>query len=181
MKINLGSGIVRIDGFVNVDSDPNCNPDYVVDIGKESLPFEDNSVDHVIAHHVFEHIGEGFFDLIKELYRVCENDAVIEVRVPHPRHDVFFGDLTHVRVITIENMRPLSKSYCDTQQHINTSWSGYAHMLNVDFDIFDYDYQFDPMFIQLYGHIEDAVQINWMARAMNNAITEIHFKMMVIK
>lgn len=181
MKLNLGSGVVRIDGFINVDHDPRCNPDYVINIGKEPLPFEDNSVEEVVAHHILEHIGEGFFDLMKDLYRVCENSTVIRVIVPHPRHDVFFGDLTHVRPITVENMRPLSRKWCDTQEYIQDSWGGLAYQLGVDFEIFNYDYKFDPMFVSLYGHIEDVEQINWMARAMNNAITEIHFDMMVIK
>jgi len=181
MKLNIGSGIKRFPGFVNIDSDPNCSPDYVMQLGKDIFPFEDNTVDEVIAHHVFEHIGDGFFDFLKDLYRVCQHEAIIDVHVPHPRHDFFLGDLTHVRPITVENMKPLSKKWCETQSYITSSWSGLAHQLNVDFEIVSYNYELDDTFKQIISNIDDPSQIDWMARAMNNAITEIHMKLMVIK
>lgn len=180
MKINLGSGIKRFEGFLNVDHDAHVNPDHVVNLNTQPLPFADNSVDEVIAHHIFEHVGDGFFNLLQELYRVCAHEAVIHVQVPHPRHDYFLGDLSHVRPITIENMRPLSKKWCETQSYISSSWGGFARSLNVDFEIFDYDYKFDETFTQLYAHLSHA-ELDWAARAWNNVITEIHFKMMVIK
>jgi len=181
MKINLGSGIKRFDNFINVDSDPTCNPDYVVKLGVDKLPFMDNSVDEVLAHHVFEHIGDGFFSFLQDLYRVCVHEAIIEVQVPHPRHDYFLGDLTHIRPITVENMRPLSKTWCKTQSYISSSWSGLADQLSVDFELIDYNYVLDDSFKQAIAGIDNEEQINWMARAMNNAISEIHFRLVVIK
>jgi ubiquinone/menaquinone biosynthesis C-methylase UbiE len=180
MKINLGSGKKRFEGFVNVDSDPCVDPDYLINLNTEQLPMPDNSVHEVKAHHIFEHIGDGFFEFLKELYRVCAHEAIIDVQVPHPRHDYFLGDLSHVRPITIENMRPLSKKWCDAQSYINSSWSGMAYALNVDFEIFDYTYELDDTFKKLYANVSEE-ELNWAARALNNAITEIHFKMMVIK
>lgn len=181
MKLNLGSGNKRFLGFTNVDSDPGCNPEYVLQLGKDAFPFEDDTVDEVLAHHVFEHIGDGFFDFIKDLYRICEHEAIIDVHVPHPRHDVFLGDLTHVRPITIENIRPLSKKWCETQTYITESWSGLAKQLNVDFEIVTYEYILDDTFKMIIQNIESNEQLDWMARSMNNAITEIRFKLMVIK
>jgi hypothetical protein len=181
MKLNLGSGIKRFPGFLNIDSDPGCKPDYVMRLGVDKFEFFDNTVDEVLAHHVFEHIGDGFFEFLKDLYRICKHGAILDIHVPHPRHDYFIGDLTHVRPITIENMRPLSKKFCETQSYINSSWSGLAHQLDIDFEIFEYDYVLDDTFKQIIQNIESAEQVDWMARSMNNAITEIHFKMMVIK
>jgi hypothetical protein len=181
MKLNLGSGIKRFPGFVNIDSDSNCKPDYTIQLGKEPFPFDNDTVDEVKAHHVIEHIGDGFFDFIKDLYRVCQHEAVIDIQVPHPRHDYFLGDLTHVRPITVENMRPLSKSWCNTQSYIASSWSGLAHQLAVDFEMISYEYILDDTFRQIIANIEDPAQVDWMARAMNNAISEIHMKLMVIK
>ena len=60
MKINLGSGYKRIDGFLNIDDDPLVSPDFLCNIEKEKLPLEDNSVEEIRAHHIFEHIGAGF-------------------------------------------------------------------------------------------------------------------------
>lgn len=181
MKLNIGSGIKRFEGFLNLDSDPKCNPDYVVNLNTEKLPFDNNTVDEILAHHVLEHIGDGFFDFLKEIYRVCQHEAIIDIHVPHPRHDFFLGDLTHVRSITIENMRPLSKQWCKAQSYINSSWSGLANQLDVDFEIVQHEYILDDTFKQIIQGIESDEQIDWMARSMNNAISEIRFKMMVIK
>ena len=111
MKLNLGSGLKRYDGYLNVDYDPLVNPDYIVDIEKGDLPFEDNSVDAVIAHHILEHIGENFLHFMQELYRVCKDGAIIDIEVPHHRHENFFGDPTHKRPITVEMLKKFSKKY----------------------------------------------------------------------
>jgi len=38
--------------------------------------------------------------MIRELYRVCAPDARVRILAPHPRHDDFINDPTHVRIIT---------------------------------------------------------------------------------
>ena len=51
-----------------------------------------------------EHIGQSpeiFIKILKELYRICKNQALIKISIPHPRHDNFISDPTHVRPITI--------------------------------------------------------------------------------
>ena len=83
MKINIGGGFKRYDGFVNLDADPLTNPDYLVRLGEDVLPFEDNTVDEVKAYHILEHIGPGFFQLMKELYRVAEHGCILDIIVPH--------------------------------------------------------------------------------------------------
>ena len=64
MKINLGSGYKRIDGFLNIDDDPLVEPDFLCNIENDRLPLEDNSVDEIRAHHILEHIGECFIPLM---------------------------------------------------------------------------------------------------------------------
>ena len=54
LKINLGSGRKRIDGFLNVDGDINLSPDYLVDLEKDKLPFEDSSVSEIMINGPFE-------------------------------------------------------------------------------------------------------------------------------
>ena len=38
MKINLGSGYKRIDGFLNIDDDPLVEPDFLCNIENDRLP-----------------------------------------------------------------------------------------------------------------------------------------------
>lgn len=103
LKLNLGSGSKRIDGYLNVDFSSECQPDIVMDLEKTPYDFADDSVSHIAMHHVLEHIGqttETFLNIIKELYRICVNGATIDIIVPHPNHDTFIADPTHVRPIT---------------------------------------------------------------------------------
>ena len=104
MKLNLGCGSKILKGFVNLDKFEYYKPDIVHDLEKFPYPFEENSVDEILLSHVLEHIGqdpETFNLIIKELYRICKNSSLIDIRVPHPRHDDFISDPTHVRPITI--------------------------------------------------------------------------------
>jgi predicted SAM-dependent methyltransferase len=180
LKINLGSGYKRIPGFLNVDSDPEVNPDYVVDISKGELPFNDSSVTAVVAHHIFEHIADGFFPLLKELYRVCDSGAIIDVHVPHYRHDYFYGDPTHVRPITIEMINRFSKKNNDVELKGNPGTTPFAYQLGVDFEIVHHEYIIEPFFLEQFKTMENE-QVDMMARMYNNVIQEIHFKMMVVK
>jgi len=111
MKINIGSGGTRFDGFVNCDCSNLFNPEYVFDMEKDTWPFEDNSVDEVYAHHVLEHLGEGYFHCLQELYRVCKADAIIDVKVPHYRNENQAHDPTHRRLITMRGLALFDQEY----------------------------------------------------------------------
>jgi len=86
-KLNLGCGLKKLDGFLNIDIDKNVNPDKVLDLESGKLPLKDNTVDEVVANYVLEYIGDGFLNLLKEIYRVCESGATVEIRSVHPRHE----------------------------------------------------------------------------------------------
>jgi predicted SAM-dependent methyltransferase len=181
MKVNLGAGYKRFDGFVNVDMDAATNPDFVADVGKDRLPFDDSTVDEIIAHHIFEHLGgDTFFHCLKELYRVCKDGAVIDVHVPHFRHDYFYGDPTHVRPITIEMMNRFSKRYNDNELSGNPGTTPFAYQVGVDFEIVWHEYQIEDWFTEQYKEAPEDV-VNLAARIYNNVIQEIHFKMVVKK
>ena len=103
MKLNLGCGFKKIAGFVNVDMFDECQPDVKMDLEVIPWTFGTNEVDEAIFNHSLEHLGREtkvFFGIIQELYRVCKPGAKVHINVPHPRHDHFIGDPTHVRVIT---------------------------------------------------------------------------------
>lgn len=54
-SLHLGCGNRRMEGFVNVDSRPNVNPDVVADISRLDQHFPENSADIIYAAHVVEH------------------------------------------------------------------------------------------------------------------------------
>jgi hypothetical protein len=107
MKLNLGCGHKKMEGWVNVDQFADCHPDMVVNLEHFPFPWEDNSVDEILLSHVLEHLGQltaVYLKIIQEFYRICRHGAVIRIYVPHPRHDDFIGDPTHVRPITVEGL-----------------------------------------------------------------------------
>jgi ubiquinone/menaquinone biosynthesis C-methylase UbiE len=180
MKINIGGGYKRYDGFVNVDHDPLTNPEYVADLEKDPLPFEDSSVDEVKAHHILEHIGPGYFHLMKQLYRVCKNGAIVDIVVPHHRHEIWFGDPTHIRFITVEQMRLFSKKY--NEYHIKqfNSSSGFGLKLDVDFEIVEYDFKPDEVWAPRLAQMTPE-QIDEVSRNFNNVYGETMIKLVVVK
>lgn len=180
MKLNIGSGLTKFDGYLNVDYDPKVEPDYVVDIEKGLLPFEDNSVDAVIAHHILEHIGENFLVFMKELYRICKDGTVIDIEVPHHRHENFFGDPTHKRPITIDVLKKFSKKYNNWHMATYNSTVGFGISLDVDFEILEQDFVVDQDYAELVdqGHFQ---QIHEMSKKFNNVYSDLRVKLVVIK
>jgi hypothetical protein len=113
MRLNLGCGDKKIPGWHNVDMVAMCNPDEVVNLERLPWPWPSDSADEILFSHVLEHIGQSpdiYLGIIKEIYRVCRNDAKITIVVPHPRHDHFLHDPTHVRVVTPEGLNMFSQA-----------------------------------------------------------------------
>lgn len=180
MKINLGSGYKRFPGFLNVDHDPLTQPDFLADLENLSLPIDDSSVDYVIAHHVLEHVGPGFFSLMKELYRFCMDGAIIDIKVPHHRSEIFYSDPSHVRPITIDTMMLFSKKY--NREHIEkyNSSSGFGLKLDVDFEIVDYKLNPYPKWAERFQSLTNE-QIDEIVMDYNNVFHETMIILKVVK
>ena len=138
MKLNLGCGFKKLEGYVNVDRFPDCAPDAVVDLERFPWPWGDDSVDEILMSHVLEHLGaaaEVYFGIFRELYRVCRHDAVLRITVPHPRHDSYIADPTHVRPITVDGLSMFSRRLCEDWIRNGSANTPLAIMVGVDFEI----------------------------------------------
>jgi predicted SAM-dependent methyltransferase len=180
LKINIGGGYKRYEGFLNLDHDPMSSPDYIVDLEHDKLPFEDSTIDEVKAYHILEHIGDGFFHLLQELYRVCCDQAIIDIQVPHHRSEVWYGDPTHVRFITVDNMRLFDKKYNDWHIIQWNSSSGFGNKLNVDFEIFEYNFIPNEDWKMRFKEMTQE-QVMEVSKNFNNVYYETHIKLMVRK
>lgn len=105
IKLNLGCGSVRPEGWINTDSSLNANIQRIPFIGKlvtktfgkvqysssnfiymnlnKKWQYADNSVDIVYASHLFEHLTQKAADLfLKEAYRTLKVGGTLRIVVP---------------------------------------------------------------------------------------------------
>ena len=177
MKLNLGCGGRKVNGWVNVDSQPMENPDMVVDLSVEVWPWTDNSVDEVLASHMMEHIPAGapFFHFLKELYRVCCNGAKVHIVLPHPSHDIFLQDPTHVQAIMPGTMAMFSKSYVEDMAAKGNMLTPFYKYIGVDFLIDKVEYGFAPDI-----DVTDP-ELEWKAKHLRNIIFSWSTTLTVVK
>jgi ubiquinone/menaquinone biosynthesis C-methylase UbiE len=92
LKVEIGGGPIPLQGFVNVDCMKHPNVHHTLDLNKDKLPFDDNSVDEIYSSHCLEHLDpcKGFVHCIEEMYRVSKPDAVWNIKVPyaHSHHSM---------------------------------------------------------------------------------------------
>ncbi|MDB2643649.1 class I SAM-dependent methyltransferase [Luminiphilus sp.] len=78
--VNIGAGITRIDGAVNIDISPKA--DVSLTLGVDPLPFDDESVDLIYSDHTIEHV-ENYLSLMGEISRVLKKGGCLLVGVPY--------------------------------------------------------------------------------------------------
>jgi hypothetical protein len=177
VKLNIGCGQNRIDGYVNTDREPSVGPDVVMDLEEFPWPFEDDSVEEIVANHVLEHVGatpQVFIGVMQELYRVCRNGALIRIAVPHPRHNFFLDDPTHVRAITPQTLQLFSKRNCEEFKRLGASNSPLAFYADVDFEI----RELQVIVADKYKH---EPKLKEMVELYNNVAVEYQMVLEVIK
>ena len=101
MKIDLGCGDQKREGFQGVDRVPLPGVDILCDIDREKLPLADGSVTEVYSMHFMEHVTD-LVTVMEELWRVCEKDAKITIAVPYFTSVGAFRDPTHKHFFAYE-------------------------------------------------------------------------------
>lgn len=82
IKLDLGSGFIKRDGFLSVDIDKNCTPDIIADI-RTLKPIKNNSVDEIFTSHTLEHVSlDDLFHTLRTFYRVLKPGGKITIIVP---------------------------------------------------------------------------------------------------
>ena len=95
MKLDLGCGKNKKDGFIGVDSRDFEGVDQIVDL-TGPWPWEDGSVDEVHCSHFVEHLtAPQRIHFVNELYRVLKPEGKAQVITPHWASTRAYGDLTH--------------------------------------------------------------------------------------
>lgn len=186
LKLNLGSGAKRIPGYLNVDYSPECSPDIVMNLEETPWNLETDSVSHIVMHHVLEHLGQtpaSFLSIMKELYRISKNDAVIEIIVPHPAHDDFISDPTHVRAITPQMLTLFDKEENLRWRSMGAANSPLALQCGVNFKITKVDHRIVPQLMEDLKTLErkDPLLCKLLFHVGRNIISSTYIELRVIK
>lgn len=82
MKLDLGSGYIKREGFISVDIDKKVNPDIKADI-RTLKPIKSNSVDEIHISHTLEHIlNRDLFKTLRNIHRVLKQKGLVTIVVP---------------------------------------------------------------------------------------------------
>jgi len=133
-KLNLGCGFRHIANVLNLDSNPNCEPDVLCDM--ERTPWSwwhhslseykeddhnlDDTFNYVCSVNTLEHV-QNILGVMGQIWRVCKDGAVVELVVPNCFHQSAFEDPTHVRFFGPTSWQYWS-SKVYTGRTTNTSW-----------------------------------------------------------
>ena len=185
MKLNLGCGNKLMEGYVNVDKFDYYNCDVVHDLELFPYPFDNDTVEYILLSHVLEHIGQDpdvFNNILLEFYRICKKDALIDIYVPHPRHDDFISDPTHVRPITVLGLSLYDKKQNEIWQSGGAANTPLALIHGVDFRIEKVDYMVEEQILKKYKDGEISKEkLNYLMQHHNNVIKQTNIKWRVNK
>lgn len=147
-KLNLGCGLKKFKGYLNVDRSEFVKPDEVVDLETTPWPWKDNEFSHIVAKDILEHLGkdtEHFLEIMKEMYRISENGAIWEIQVPHWRCDTALDDPGHRRLLTLGFFKLFDQEKLMNQKIANAeSDSLLGFETGIDISVCDVQFTYTP-------------------------------------
>lgn len=186
LRLNMGSGLNPVKGFLNVDKVANPG---VVDVHWDlevfPWPWPANSAEAVVFYHSLEHMGaaaDTFIGIMKELYRICAPGAKVQIDVPHFRHDNFHGDPTHVRVVSPQVLNLFSRRLCKEWASRGCANTPLALYHGIDFEVRSVELTLEEPWAAKHaaGEIDDK-KVARDARLYNNVVRELRIIMEAVK
>lgn len=93
--VNIGCGRLPLRNGINIDRVRVPGADVLCDL-RHGLPFRDNSIDCVVAFNVLEHMTvEEFHATLKEMHRVCRDNALVKIEVPYFASESAYSTIDH--------------------------------------------------------------------------------------
>jgi SAM-dependent methyltransferase len=168
IRLNLGCGNKRKEGFLGIDKFPCAAVDLVADI-TEPLPFEDSSVSEVWADNVIEHV-QDIPALMSEVHRICRDGAEVTLITPHYTSISSWNDPTHVHHLSYFSMDHFSRE-------------AVAHYTGGGFQIVARRLSFPGGMFGLMGRLAFAVSAKWWESRLSFMFraSTLRFRLRVIK
>ena len=83
LRLNLGCGRRLREGWVNIDVNPKTNSDLCLDVTEDQWPFEDGSVERIVAYHLLEHLSrDDGRELLARCHQLLKPGGVLVVETP---------------------------------------------------------------------------------------------------
>jgi len=162
LKIDLGCGKNKNEGFVGIDIKNLKGVDIAYDLNK-GIPFKKNEVEEVFTSHFLEHCDDIVF-MMEEIWRTCKNKAKVTIIVPYYTWKFSFADPTHKHFFTEDTF------YYFTEDNPNNYYS------NAKFKISKID------FIENDGRFIKFIPFKKHLRCfLMNLVKEIRVEMEVVK
>ena len=157
MKIDLGCGKNKREGFVGVDQYQMDGVDVVLDIGNAVWPWADGEVEEIHASHFMEHMtAQQRINVVNEAYRVLQDGGKFTVITPHWCSNRAYGDMTHQWPPVAEMwFYYLKQEWRDSQApHTDAKWNPNGYTCNFDAT---WGYSFAP---ELAAYNQERVQFH---------------------
>jgi len=110
MKLNLGCGDKKIEGFLGLDKIKTEATDEKWDLDVFPYPFPDNSVEEILMDNVLEHLEDVILTM-EEIYRICKPGAKVRINVPYFKSNSAFTDPTHKHFFTENSFKYFNKKH----------------------------------------------------------------------
>jgi len=94
LKLDLGCGDAKPEGYVGIDKEPGPQVDVVHDL-EQGIPYPDNSADEIRANHVLEHLSDKE-KIMTEVWRVLKPGGQFVFEVPSTKGEGAFNHPGHV-------------------------------------------------------------------------------------
>lgn len=118
LKIDIGCGISKKEGFLGIDIIPSVGVDLVHDLNQFPYPFENTVASEIWMDNVLEHLEKPLL-VLEELYRIAKNQTKITIAVPYFRSFYACIDPTHRNFFSVEyfNYFDPTHPFCQKYQY----------------------------------------------------------------
>lgn len=170
LKIDIGCGFNKKQGFIGIDKSPQVGADLVLDVEREKLPFDDSSVDEIYCGHLVEHL-HNLIPFMNECYRVLKDGGLMTILAPYYTSIQATQDPTHVRYISENTFKYFTSEYIEKKRTFD-------YGINCLFEIEKIEYGYINVWAKRW--IPERVR-HWARRHLWNVVVDITITLKAIK
>lgn len=83
LRLHLGCGRRKLEGFLNVDANESYTPDYLLDVERDPWPWGEATVDRIETYHMIEHLSRaGGRAFLESCARVLRPGGTLVIECP---------------------------------------------------------------------------------------------------